>query len=162
MNVLGITKITPWSEFLWTLDGRILPAHWLMGLLRLEQCLLNHCWTGWIIHCLLDLIKFSFVFFRICCRHFLKVFCHLIVTKYLFASIFSGWGGRIMSVLVLCMYHEFQLLTDVVYDNIVPQVSLFFAVEVQKHEWNLIAQYLLIEIIRRMACPDSAYLHRTP
>lgn len=67
-----------------------------------------------------------------------------------------------MNVQALCMCPEFKLLTDINYDNTMLQISLFSAVEVQRHELYLIAQYLFTEIVRRMACPNSASLHRTP
>lgn len=67
-----------------------------------------------------------------------------------------------MNMQALCMCHEFKLLIDISYDNTVPQISSFSAAEVQRHELYLIAQYLLTEIVRRMVCPNRAYLHGTP
>lgn len=67
-----------------------------------------------------------------------------------------------MNVQVSCICHEFKLLIDINDDNVVPQISLFFEAEVQRHELHSIVQYRLTEIIRNMACPNGAYLHRTP
>lgn len=67
-----------------------------------------------------------------------------------------------MNVQVSHMCHEFKLLIDINDDNAVPQISLFFEAEVQRHELHSMAQYRLIEIIRNMAWANGAYLHRTP